>query len=188
MRTILPAFIRFSSEGIIIGRLLTGYADLEISLLNCTHVIRDDFDTVLKAMFRTRGETARINVGDSFGRQSCHEIGLGQHFETGIGAMRHCLKIRNQYAHCTWWDDNSGKLAFANLEEAAKENIYLTSLRSLTRMHVDVPLLQAQEEFFVYTDDIFAYVNYEGRLKAGKIASNPLSMPKQILPPPLHIP
>jgi hypothetical protein len=188
MRTIMPAFREFAEEAKIIGRLLAGYAELEIGLLNCVQIVRDDFDTVLKALFRIRGESNRIRVGDAFGRHTYADLGLQAEFEAGIGAMRHCVKIRNQYAHCNWYDDNSGKLAFANLEDAARLSAFVTDLRSLQPGHVDVALLQEQEAFFGYTDDIFRFVNHEGRKLAGKLASNPFSMPTQIPPPPLHLP
>jgi hypothetical protein len=64
---VMPAFHKFQGEAAIIGRLLAGYAELEIDLLNCVSVVRQDFDATLKAMFRVRGETARINVGDALG-------------------------------------------------------------------------------------------------------------------------
>ncbi len=49
---VMPAFRRFPDEAAIIGRLLAGYAELEIDLLHCVSVIREDFDATLKAMFR----------------------------------------------------------------------------------------------------------------------------------------
>jgi len=66
---------------------------------------------------------------------------LATEFGMAVGAVRHCLKIRNQYAHCVWYDDHSGKLAFVNVEEIAKDNTKLKDLTSLTILHVDVPFL-----------------------------------------------
>jgi hypothetical protein len=188
MRTIMPAFYKFQEEAATVGRLLAGYAELEIGLLNCTQAIRGDFDTVLKALFRARGESNRINIGDAFGRHAYDSVGLRPNFEAGIGAMRHCVKIRNQYAHCNWWDDNSGSLAFANLEDAASQTALTQNLVSLRPWHVDTSLLARQEDFFGYTDEIFRFVNYEGRRLARTIASHPFLMPAQIPPPPLHLP
>ena len=59
---IRATFDKFPTEGAIIGRLLAGYADLEIVPVHCAQVVREDLDTVLKTMFRTRGETPRTNV------------------------------------------------------------------------------------------------------------------------------
>src|SRR4051795_4185228 len=116
-RRSLTPFLKFHKEASIIGRLLAGYATLALGLMNCVQNVRDDFDAVLKAMFRPRGETSRIDIADALGRHFYHDRGLGTEFAMGIGAVRHCLKIRNQYAHCVWYDDKSGKLAFVNLEE-----------------------------------------------------------------------
>ena len=140
--SVRDAFGRYPKEAEIIGRLLAGYADLEIDLMHCAQVVRDDLDTVLKAMFRARGESARIKVADAFGRHHYAAIKLGTEFGMAISAMQYCLKIRNQYAH-----DNTGILAFTNLEEIAEKNAFLKDLRSLTIFHVDVPLLREQEKY-----------------------------------------
>ena len=131
MPSIMPAFSNFTAEAEIIGRLLAGYTNLEIGLMNCVQVVRLDFDTVLKAMFRARGETARIDIADAFGRHYYDALNLGTEFAMAISAVRYCLRIRNQYAHCAWWDDKSGRLAFANLEDIAKGHSFLKDLATL---------------------------------------------------------
>jgi hypothetical protein len=127
--------------------------------LNAQHsfypIVRLDFDTVLKAMFRARGETARIDIADAFGRHYYDGLKLGTEFSIAISATRYCLRIRNQYAHCAWWNDHSGKLAFANLEDIAKANTFLNDLVTLPTYHVDVPILSDQEKFFVYVDHLY---------------------------------
>jgi hypothetical protein len=120
-RLILPPFLKFDQEASIIGRLLAGYTNLEVTLMNCVQVVRDDFDAVLKAMFRRRGATRRINIADEFGRQFYRDRGLGTEFDTGVGAVRHCMEIRNKYAHCVWHNDHSGKLGFVNFEDIAQD-------------------------------------------------------------------
>jgi hypothetical protein len=187
-RPILAPFLTFHDEADIIGRLLAGYTTLEVGLMNCVQVVRDDFDAVLKAMFRLRGETSRIQIADVLGRHFYHDRGLGTVFEMGVGAVKYCLKIRNQYAHCVWYDDKSGKLAFVNLEEIAEGNTRLKDLGSLTVLHVDVPLLMAQEQYFVYADELVAWTNHEGRFKDGKINTNALQKPPQPRRPDLNIP
>ena len=179
------ALLKYKNEADIIGRLLAGYTDLELSLLNCVQIVREDFDTVLKVMFRTRGETARINVADALGRQYYHELGLGGQFELAICAMRYCLRIRNDYAHCVWWDDLSDQLAFANIEEVAKSNELQRDFGSLTTLHVNVSQLCEKEKYFQYTDDLLGWVNFEGRHLAGKIPSNVRVFPEPLAQPSL---
>lgn len=187
MIPILKVFEKFPQEGQLIGQMLTGYADIEIAVLHCVQHVREDFDTVLKAMFRTRGETQRLDIADAFGRQEAMRIGLGTEFCMGMGAARHCLKIRNQYAHCVWWDDWTGKLAFANLEEIALKNELVGGLRELTAFHVDVPLLQEQLRYYSHADRMLAWVNYETRFRYGRLANNPAEKPKTLKRPNLRI-
>jgi hypothetical protein len=186
--SVRDAFRRYPKEAAIIGRLLAGYADLEIDLMHCTQVVREDLDTVLKTMFRTRGETARIRVADAFGRHHYSALNLETEFGMALSSMQHCLKIRNQYAHCIWYDDNTGQLAFTNLEEIAEETAFVTDLKSLTILHVDVALLESQESYYGYADHFLSWVNFEGRTRAGKLKLQPIAKPKQQKPPPLYCP
>ena len=156
--------------------------------MNCAQVVRSDFDTVFKVMFRTRGETQRVKIGDALARHFYHDLGIGTEFEMAVSALRYCLKIRNQYAHCVWYDDMSGKLAFVDLEELSEKNVFLTDLTGLTNFHVDAATLEAQETYFDYADHMILWVNLEGRFLAGKLANRPLAKPSQIPPPPLHSP
>ncbi len=184
---ILRAFLMFPNEAALIGRMLAGYADLEIDLMHCAKAVRADLDTTLKAMFRTRGNAQRIDVADALARQPYHGLGIGAQFEMAIGAVRYCLRIRNLYAHCTWWDDNSRQLAFANLEELAKENAAITDLHGLVVHHVTIPHLQGQLAYFEYADNMLIWVIQEGNARAGRPA-----LPNRVLPvatgqPPLFV-
>jgi hypothetical protein len=105
-----------------------------------------------------------------------------------LSAVRYCLKIRNQYAHCIWYDDYTGKLAFTDLEEIAEENSFLTDLKSLTILHVDVPLLQSQEDYYRNTEHFLSWVNFEGRTRGGELKQNHVAKPKQQNQPPLNCP
>ena len=91
------------------------------------------------------------------------------------------------YAHCNWYDDRSGQLAFVNVEELAKEKRPVRDLRSLKVHHVDVALLQEIERFFVHTDALLAYANYESRLKRGKIKHRVFAKPTLMAYPSLFL-
>jgi hypothetical protein len=96
----------FPVEVGIIGRIVIGYGELEIALMNRVHMARGtDIDTVLKAMFRTRGEMPRINIAHALGRQTFVDQGIDAEFAKTISDMNYCRIIRNQYAHCIWHDD-----------------------------------------------------------------------------------
>lgn len=185
--TILHAFQDFPDEAALVGRMLAGYADLEIDLMNCAKAVHGELDLALKTMFRGRGNTQRINIADALARQPYTDLDLGGEFERAIGAVRFCLRVRNQYAHCTWWDDNTGQLAFANLEELAKQDTVVQSLHGLTVHHVTVPHLQAQFAYFEYADNLLLGVIQEGNRRAGRPAHPGIVIPPVIAPPPIFL-
>jgi hypothetical protein len=188
-RSILAPFQKFAVEGETIGRLLAGYSNLEIGLMNCVQMARGgDLDTVLKKMFSKRGEARRISEAEKLFTSHHVHYGLLVDFQKAIRLVRYCLKIRNQYAHGVWWDDHSGKLAFANMEELGIRKRKINDLGKLAPYHVDVKLLTAQEACFVYADEYLAWINYEGRFRAGKLRSNPLLKPKPLRRPRMRVP
>jgi hypothetical protein len=166
---------KFVKEGQAVGRILTGYINLEVDLMNCVQMgLGGDFDTVLKKMFKKRGETQRINEAEMLGLRAYQSHGLEADFRKTIRALRYCLKIRNQYAHWVWWDDYSGKLAFANLEDLSKRKRKVPNLDKLKAFHLDMQLLNQQEAYFVHVEQLLAWVNYEGRFRAKRLSVNPL--------------
>ena len=188
-RSILAPFKKFTAEGATVGRLLAGYSKIEVGLLHCVQMGRGgDLDTVLKKMFRIRGETRRINEAEMLGQPAYHRLRLAADFRKAIRIVRYCLKIRNQYAHWVWWDDHSGKLAFANLEDLAQRKRPVRDLTKLKAHHVDAALLDAHEAYFVYADAYLAWVNHEGRARDGKLKhGNPLPKPKLLKKPKLRL-
>ena len=171
------AFADFPEEAAFIGRIVAGYTDLEIDLMHCVKSAREDLDTVLKAMYRGRGETRRIDIADAFGRQTYRSLKLGTQFEMGIAAVRHCTKIRNQYSHCIWWNDNSGTLAFANIEEIARLNEPIIDLTEMNVHHISVAQLKSQLAYFEYASDLLIWVLQEGNKRAGRPAYPNLVQP-----------
>jgi AAA+ ATPase superfamily predicted ATPase len=178
---------RFAAEGATVGRLLSGYVNLEIGLMNCVQMGRNgDLDTVLRKMFGTRGESKRITEATKLGGSAYSHLGLQRDFDRAIAALRHCLNIRNQYAHWIWWDDSTSRLAFANLEQLAKQKRRIVDLRRLRAYHVGAALLMEQERYFAYTDQVLAWVNYEGRKRAGRLQRNPVRKPRRLRKPKLR--
>jgi hypothetical protein len=101
--------------------------------------------------------------------------------------MRYCVRVRNQYAHRNFYDAYSGKLAFTNLEEIKKIQEPIKDLTWTTIKHVTPPLLEQQERYFLYVRDTIRYLNYEGRMRAKKLKSNPFDPPEKVTEPPLAL-
>jgi hypothetical protein len=186
---IVPLFSgRHTVEGVIIGRLLAGYGPLESALLHCVAMAKDDLDMVLKAMYRPRGETNRIDVADAIGRPAYRELKIETMFVETVSDMRFCLKIRNQYAHCHWHEVVDARLCFINLEEIAKKDEHIIDLHRLTFHYLDEALLTQQEAYFVYVRECLLYLNYEGRFRAKRISTHDQPRPKKVRRPPPYIP
>mgnify|MGYP003668968387 FL=1 len=182
----MPVFNDFPEEGMIIGRLLAGYGELEFDLCMCVAMAYGDFDKVLKAMFLFRGESKRITEGSNIGEPIFERFGLGQMFRSAIADMHQCRKIRNQFAHCNWHDDYSGKISFVVLEEIAK-NSEPAELSNLSMRHIDTVLLAEQEAYFKYVSRCLTYLNFEGQKLTGKIHSHPWTIPEKQQRPQLHL-
>lgn len=183
--TVLRAFTEYPAEAALVGRMLAGYADLEIDLMNSAKSVRGDLDLALKTMFIGRGNSQRIDLAVAIARPPYDTLQLAAEFDSAIAAVRHCLKIRNKYAHCTWWNDNTGQLAFANLEELAKLNVVVTDLQNLTVNHVTVAHLQSQFAYFEYADNMLLGVIQEGNRRAGRPAHPGVVMPPIMAQPPV---
>ena len=153
-------------------------------MLNCVANARDDFDSVLKAIFRAM---QRIAIADGLGRQVYRNFGLGMEFETAIANMNYCREIRNQYAHSVW-HGSTARLGFVNLEKIAKRHIPMRNLGSLVVHYLDVSLLQDQEAYFTNIEDEIRFLNFEARVRFGKSNSNPFRAPIQLPRPPLYRP
>ena len=186
MAPIMPAFDRYPKEAELIGKILAGYGELEFGLCHCVSQARNDFDMVLKVMFRARGETQRIQVADAMGRSQFYSLKLGDLFSEAIADLHECRKIRNRYAHCNWHDDLTGGLGFVELEKIAKEH-KPADLTNLTIKHLNVSILSQQADYFYYLDQCLSYLNFEAQKRQGRIQTQPLPIPKKIPRPPAYI-
>jgi hypothetical protein len=184
----LQPFHRFKSEGAAVGRLLLGYSNLEIGLMNCVQMaLRGDLNAIIKPMFSVRGESRRIKRAEDIAEPVFAQYGLTRNFQHAIAVIRRCLEIRNQYAHWALWDDSSGKLAFANLESLAKVKREVNNLIRLRTFHVDATLLAEQEDYYVYCDHYTSWLNFEIRVRYKALPKNILPKPKRIKKPRLTL-
>jgi hypothetical protein len=188
MAQTLNPFHRFTAEGAAVGRLLLGYANLEIDLMNCVQMAcGGNLNAVLKPMYSARSESKRIGRAEALGQPHFSQHHLTPHFQHAIAVIGRCLQIRNQYAHWALWDDNSGKLAFANLESLAKLKRPVNDLQRLRTFHVNAALLAEQEAYYIYFDRYISWLNFEIRVRAGTLPRNILPKPKRIKRPRLKL-
>jgi hypothetical protein len=115
--TIMPGFERFKPEGSIIGRLLTGYGELEFEMCRCIEAVTTDLDAAIRSLFQIWNAQDRITKTANLVSSQYVNAGLGAMFATAVADIDWCRLIRNQYAHCNWYDTKSEGIMFYNLEE-----------------------------------------------------------------------
>ena len=186
MSTIMPAFDTYPKEANIIGRLLAGYGELEFDLCLCVAMACNDLNVILKTMFNARGEKKRISEASKIGLPLYQKHKLGRLFSATLNDMHHCREIRNQFAHCHWLDDYTGRLGFVVLEEIAKDP-KPADTSNLTTHYIDVQTLTQHEVYFRYVARSLNYINGEGRERAGILHSHPWPKPTKLPRPPLHL-
>ena len=184
---LFKAFNDFPSEASAIGTILSSYTSLEVDLMNAVKSVRSDLDTVLKVMYRSRGESNRIEIADALGFQAYKELNLGDEFRDAITAIKYCVKIRNQYAHCIWWNDYSGHLAFSNIEKLAKSNQKIVDLKDMNICHIELKILQDQLSYYEYVSDYLMWILNEGLRMQGKHTLILSNKPQPRSPPALGI-
>jgi hypothetical protein len=180
-----PAILDHPSEFALVGKILSCYTDLELTMADCVSVVGLDFDMVFKVLYRMRGESARVTIADALGANAFDKLGLATEFSMGIGYMQRCTQIRNQYAHCVWYADKKGALRFANLEEIATSSKRIEH-NKLTMHPVTVELLTEQCNFFDYTSDWLSWLLSQAQIKLGKTPTHPIRKPKQLPKAPLR--
>jgi hypothetical protein len=135
---LMPAFHRRRKDAGAVGRLITGYGELELGLAKCVgvalafkrnpppsgteryiHRIRYE-NFAIKMIFRIQGNKKRIDSAGKIMRKSFAGTGMISEFDETLNAMRACLRIRNLFAHCTWTQSKKRGLFFINLEEVAR--------------------------------------------------------------------
>jgi hypothetical protein len=140
-----PAFIQFPQEAALLGQMVIGYGELDLTFAhNCGMVISHQY-AVLEACHSVRSESARLDIANALGFEAFHQTGLGAEYDLAHRAMRYCLKVRNLYSHVHWGDMN-GILCPANAEAA-----FSRPLKPVKWVPVYLEHLQEQEAYFEYT-------------------------------------
>lgn len=173
------SFHRFPAEAGIIGRLLTGYGELEFLTALCLGRVLNDRDTALRAIFGHRGETARIELAATLMRPKFSEVGLQNEFGEALGALRFAVSVRNQYAHCHWGDHAGMGLYFTNLEDAARKANSFEYEWHLAPLQ----LLKSQEIYFSYARIWLFYLEQEYALRTKQIGFHIYKAPPHLARP-----
>jgi hypothetical protein len=178
------------AEGVVIGRLLAGYGELEVSMCACLIAVEGTFDPPVRTLFEKRGEKKRIDNAKQALSAEFAKANLLMELTETLDDMDWCREIRNQYSHCQWyWTSHEG-LCFVNLEEAANQPAMILALTE-DKHPINVALLEKQEEFFWYVKQCFmsledAYKTWDRRQAQKPVRSQDYPRPLKLARPPAH--
>ena len=183
-----PAFHRYPAEAIVVGRLLSAFGELEFTVVEIARRATDNARLpFLRALYRLRASSARLQAADAFMRPVCENFQLGDEYETAKKAVDHCSKIRNQFSHCNWADDpncSNGGLFFIDLEGAFEDAEDL----ELHWRPINLELLTSQEAYFIFTLEYLRWINHELAARRGILQPNVWQRPLILEQPRLHNP
>jgi|SRR6516164_6300545 hypothetical protein len=115
-----PCFHRFPAEAAIIGRLLAAFGELEVTVCYNARKATNLGDLVVAALYRIRATRSRLEAVDALMRPIYTTAGFSELYGDAFGRVMHCLRIRNQFAHCNWGDHETAGLFFVDLQVAAE--------------------------------------------------------------------
>lgn len=173
-----PALYQSPRHARLIGMMVVGYGELEITLaLSAGFVLQQQFQ-VLHAIEKIMSESVRINVIDALASKAFDDLGFQPIYAEALGRIRYCLKIRNQYAHAHW--SKFGK----HLKFVFAEDIFKHPEKELPWKTLPLSVLKAQEAFFINTRKWLMYLE----MRADKRTRNfqHLALPERMPRPKLH--
>jgi hypothetical protein len=185
MASMLAEFENFPKEKALIGEMLIAYGEIEFVITRMLAAFFKDTgseDTAARMFFRVKGEGPRLDVADAILRPQLKKFSLSGKWGNALGAARHCKTIRNQFAHCHWFLDQENKvLSFMNLDvdAASGEGEMLVRFEP-----IDLPLIEAQHQYFDYAIALLYFLDQEYRRKQGMKSAHDFSEPKSIPQPP----
>jgi hypothetical protein len=158
--SLMPCFgpMQAPAEGMLVGRILSGYGELEVSMCACLIAIERQVDVPIRLLFNERSAEKRIKTARKALVADYTKAGLHIELAEALDDMEWCRKLRNQYAHCQWYWTSQEGLCFVNLEELAKQPSPITALMD-SRHSLNVALLSDQEEYLNYVKEHFAYLD-----------------------------
>ncbi len=176
-----PAFMSRREEAALLGDMVIGYGELEITFAHIAGLAINHKYAVLEACHKVRSELGRIDIAHALSHEALDQQGLGPEFAYAESALRYCLKVRNQYAHAQWGDFPDG-LKFTNPEQAFSRPLKPTLWKS-----INLELLTQQERFFENTRMWLIFLEVQLEAKAARRVLH-LNKPQEMPQPNLHTP
>jgi hypothetical protein len=178
-----PTMDRWPNECALTGKIILAFGELEFMICNMAVDAIERREQTLRALYRITMTRARLEAADALMRAEFEKDHLNNAYAEAYGMVRHCLTIRNQYAHCNWGDHSSAGLFFTSVQDGADAHEGF----SYAWRHTDLSLLQWQHDYFAYTMEWLRYLEQGMKFRRGK-QNFYWPVPSEPRKPPLHNP
>lgn len=142
---ISPALLRFPRHANLIGEMVIGYTDLEITFCHAAGLIVNLKFEVLHAAENIISEIGKLKVINALARNAFKKAGLEQEFRTAYNMMSTCATIRNRYAHAQWVDH------WKRFYYVEGKGVFEKPDDDLPKELLTLPILREQRAYFVET-------------------------------------
>lgn len=111
-----PAFLKYPDEAKLLGELVLGYGELDLSFcMMCGIATKRKFE-LLHAVNQVRSESARLEIAHALSVNAFRELGLQAEYARVHKAVKYCMRVRNQWSHASWGDLDPHGLAFSKTD------------------------------------------------------------------------
>ena len=178
-----PALTKYHSECKIIGELILGYSELDLSFSYMCGIATGKRYELLNAVNKVRSEASRLDIADALAAPTFSSLGLKDEYASIKRSMLYCKDVRNQWAHSQWGDMEPYGLAFTRVDG----DVFAQPTTPLKWLSVTTDLLEKQEAYFEHTRNcILVTESNLIPLLAGKKAVR--KFPREIPQPSRHSP
>ena len=153
----------------MIAEMILGYSELEYRMFMITSIVKPEDTEAYDLFFSIDGEAQRIKLFSILCKKYVERLGYGESFSDLIGAIKHCKKIRNQYAHKAWSHIND-RLALMNYK---KNNSGIVS--KIEYFHTSTEIISDQYKYFTLT--VLKATHLNETLKAHPAAAPIIELP-----------
>jgi hypothetical protein len=192
--TVMPSFDQVPEFGSLVGRILSGYGELELEMAIClSQALGQHLDDGVRTVFLIRNAEDRVKAVKKELKGPASQAGVGEAYAETMAAMNWCRKVRNQFAHCQWYHTEAEGFCIVDLEVLAKKIGPLGPLAD-SRVKVNQKLLEDQNLYMRYTTKCFWHLGEAIRrhlfppdkLRGERTRPPSFPQPPLMKKPPLH--
>jgi hypothetical protein len=151
-----PALDNFPKEAALIGAMVVGYGELDITMVSCAGNAMAMTLPLLDALDQVNSEYTRIEIIRRLATPAFDTLGLATQFNRALAAQNECREVRNTFAHCHYGYDYKSGLMYVKARDLFAQNRKPPDLpwRDLT-----VEGLELQEAYFEATRKLWLWLD-----------------------------